>query len=98
MTEKKKEPSSGPHNAHQGRISKNLHYSLHVVCQHVQAHLCADALKPFGEEVRCPHPSLEGTKRVLDRLPPDLRIPTIVTTHTDERDRCSVRASVGFRV
>ena len=27
-----------------------------------------------------------------------LRIPTIVTTHTDERDRCSVRASVGFRV
>lgn len=28
----------------------------------------------------------------------NLRIPTIVTAHTDERDRCSVRASVGFRV
>ena len=28
----------------------------------------------------------------------DLRIPTIVTAHTDERDRCSVRASVVFRV
>ena len=27
-----------------------------------------------------------------------LRIPTIVTAHTDERDRCSVRASVVFRV
>ena len=29
---------------------------------------------------------------------PQLRIPTIVTAHTDERDRCSVRASVVFRV
>ena len=29
---------------------------------------------------------------------PKLRIPTIVTAHTDERDRCSVRASVVFRV
>ena len=28
----------------------------------------------------------------------NLRIPTIVTAHTDERDRCSVRASVVFRV
>ena len=27
-----------------------------------------------------------------------VRIPTIVTAHTDERDRCSVRASVVFRV
>jgi len=27
-----------------------------------------------------------------------MRIPTIVTAHTDERDRCSVRASVVFRV
>lgn len=71
MTEKKKEPSSGPHCAHQGRISKNLHYSLYVVCQHVQAHLCTDALKPFGEEVRRPHPGFERAKRVLDRLPPD---------------------------
>ena len=29
---------------------------------------------------------------------PSVRIPTIVTAHTDERDRCSVRASVVFRV
>ncbi|MBP6482881.1 MAG: CHAT domain-containing protein [Pseudomonadales bacterium] len=27
-----------------------------------------------------------------------VRNPTIVTAHTDERDRCSVRASVVFRV
>ena len=34
--------------------------------------------------------------RALRRM--RLRIPTIVTAHTDERDRCSVRASVVFRV
>lgn len=31
-------------------------------------------------------------------VPIEMRIPTIVTAHTDERDRCSVRASVVFRV
>ena len=45
---------------------------------------------------------LDGLAEVLktERTPPQrfLRIPTIVTAHTDERDRCSVRASVVFRV
>ena len=36
---------------------------------------------------------LRGRKRSAG-----MRIPTIVTAHTDERDRCSVRASVVFRV
>lgn len=39
-----------------------------------------------------------GTAVYVGRIDFELRIPTIVTAHTDERDRCSVRASVVFRV
>lgn len=53
----------------------------------------------------CPRiDSLEVESSGIDEVgcclgyPGRLRIPTIVTAHTDERDRCSVRASVVFRV
>ena len=39
-----------------------------------------------------------GVGKPVGRGEAFVRIPTIVTAHTDERDRCSVRASVVFRV
>ena len=45
--------------------ANDVHRPLHVVRQHVQAHLGTYPIKRFCEEVRRAHPGFQGAERVL---------------------------------
>ena len=52
-------------------LTPNIDHSLHIVGQHLQAHLGSDLFEGPGQEVGGAHPCLERAERMLDGLPAD---------------------------
>src|SRR5664279_1460552 len=57
------------HRLHRLRDAEHTHHAFEVVSQHMKAHFGAHASDRLGQEVRRTHPVLDGSERVLDRLP-----------------------------
>ena len=51
--------------------AEDVDHSLHIVGQHLQAHLGFDLFESPGQEMGAAHPSLERAERMLDGLPAD---------------------------
>src|ERR1700756_3186433 len=60
--------SSGPHLLHHRPSAEDRHDAPEVVRQHMKAHLSADMLAGFHQEVRRAHPELQRAKWMLDGL------------------------------
>lgn len=53
---------------HQSLNSDDLHHPFHVVGKNMQAHFGTDSLQGSGQEMRGPHPILQGAERMLNSL------------------------------
>jgi hypothetical protein len=62
------------HRLHQGTGSQQLHYALHVIREHMQAHFSTGSIECLCQEMRRPHPRLERPIRVLHCPLPRTRI------------------------
>ena len=62
---------SGRDRLHQRLDAEDIDHSLHIVGQHLQAHLGFDLFEGPGQEVSAAHPCLERAERMLDGLPAD---------------------------
>lgn len=71
-----------PDHFHHASSHKQRHQSLEVIREHVQANFCLHALHSFRQEVRRPHPRLDGPERMLDRATSDPHsISTLIKLH-----------------
>ena len=56
---------------HERLDPEHVDHPLHIIGEHLQAHLRPHIFERFGEEVGGAHPGFESSEGVLDGLPPD---------------------------
>ena len=62
--------SGSPDGREQARSTEDVHHSGQVVGEHVQSHLGGHVGQTLHQEVRRPHPRLDGAEGMLDGLAP----------------------------